>query len=263
MTFEIRFPARERPELGNHKHVRKLLLAVEGSARKLVSDGRSIIGITSGEVPRYRITADFRGRHGFLRLNGNPVCSFADGNFHSFTYQAKMVQLEESLIESHIDPAQVHRLYRMVSRIVHYAEKEKFGCTIVVDLNMPPLSLAGQKLETPLDLQQPGHILLAQSLARVDGALHISADLKMHAFACLLDGRAVGVEDRARGARFNSALRFTSEHRDLIVIVVSADRPVSVIQEGVELNAECAWRPVLSAGPAPPKLEDWLAEEQL
>jgi DNA integrity scanning protein DisA with diadenylate cyclase activity len=99
---------------------------------------------------------------------------------------------------------------------------------------------------------------LAQSLAMVDGALHIGADLNLYRFGCLLDGRSAGTEDRARGARFNSAIRFTSERPGAIVVVVSSDRKVYVIQEGVEINAQCRWLPVSGCPLMPPTIEEWL-----
>jgi hypothetical protein len=74
----------------------------------------------------------------------------------------------------------------------------------------------------------------------------------------LLDGRTVPGENRARGARFNSALRFTAANDDMIVIVVSSDRPVSIIQRGIELTARCEWSPLPGFAPQPPVLEDWL-----
>jgi hypothetical protein len=66
-------------------------------------------------------------------------------------------------------------------------------------------------------------------------------------------------ENRARGARFNSALRFTAEHANMVIIVVSSDRPVSVIQGGVELTARCEWQPLFSCVKTPPTLEEWAA----
>ena len=50
-----------------------------------------------------------------------------------------------------------------------------------------------------------------------------------------------------KGARYNSALRFTNEHKNILVVVVSSDRPISVIQEGVEISAQCQWNPAASA----------------
>ena len=99
---------------------------------------------------------------------------------------------------------------------------------------------------------------LAKSLSKVDGALHIGADLNLHGFACLLDGRSVRNENRARGARFNSALRFTAEQANIIVVVVSADRPVSVFQGGIDLTAKQEWEPLTPLLTRPHTLDEWL-----
>ena len=110
----------------------------------------------------------------------------------------------------------------------------------------------------PLDLTQNEMLAIAKDLAKVDGALHIGADLNLHGFACLLDGRAVAGEDRSRGARYNSALRFTSENPNLVVIVVSMDKPVSIIQEGVAVDAQCILKPVSWLMTMPPTMTEWL-----
>ncbi|MCU0557808.1 MAG: DNA integrity scanning protein DisA nucleotide-binding domain protein [Desulfobacterales bacterium] len=259
LAFIARFPKLERPSLQNFKHVRKTLLAVEGSLRKLVSDGSSIFGIAAGALPQCRITADYRGGHGFLRFGGEPVCSFLDGNFLSTTYKANLVHVEEMLLESPLDPDEGNRLFKIVASIVHHAQEQKFGCTLVLDLNPAPVTISGQDLEAPLDLREDSLLDLTRSLARMDGALHISADLRLQRFACLLDGKALREENRARGARYNSALRFSAEHPRLMVVVVSADHPVSLICEGVELNAQCEWKPVSGCGLELPTLTDWVA----
>ena len=248
----------ERPLLENHKHVRKLLLAVENSPRKLVSDGIRIIGVANDGLPNFCVVADFRGRHGFLRINDVRVCSFADGSFHSTTHQAKLVQVEEALLESDLAPADQTTLFKLVADLVHAAEKQKHGCTLVIDLNARPVTISGQGVAEPLDLREAKFLALAKSLAKVDGALHIGWDCRLHGFACLLDGRAIACEDRSRGARYNSALRFTAENRNLLVVVVSSDRPVSVIQEGVVLSDQCALAPVSSCVISPPTLAAWM-----
>ena len=262
IDFMARFPALEQPALGNYKHVRKLLQAVEHSERRLISDGQSIVGIAAGQMPKHCITAEFLGQHGFLSLNGDLICSFADGSFHTKTYLAKLVQLEEALLESSLDNDATHEIFRIVAQIVHAAENSKYGCTLVIDLNPQPVYISGQRLNEPLDLTDDKILDMATDLAKVDGALHIGADRQLHGFACLLDGRVVASEDRARGARFNSALRFTAVNPNLIVIVVSADRPVSVIQEGVELNAQCILRPVSWLMATPPTMQEWLGRER-
>ncbi|GBC62746.1 DNA-binding protein [Desulfonema ishimotonii] len=258
LTFIARFPTLEQPNLRNHKHVRKLLLSVESSERRLISDGKIIIGIAVGRLPKGSIIADFRGGHGFLRLDGDPVCSFFDGKFHSSTRKAKLVQVEEALLESGIPPEDETALFQMVSAIVHSAQERRHGCTLVLDLDETPIRTAGQHFEKPLNLRQDHLLDLAKSLSRVDGALHIGRDLYLHGFACLLDGHAVPGEDRARGARYNSALRFTAHHEQIITVVVSADRPTSVIQGGVELTAQCEWKPLYGYVATPPLLADYI-----
>ncbi len=261
LDFLAGFKTSEQPMLEHFKHVRKLLMAVENSDLGLVSDGRSILGICSGKPSGFYISADFRGRHGFLKINGNSFCSFSDGGFKSSTHQARLVQVEESLLESDMDTEVQMSLFKILSSLVHHAERHKHGCTLVIDLNPEPVFIAGQSLDNPIDLTRIDFLNLAKSLSKVDGALQIGIDLHLHGFACLLDGRTIPGEDRARGARYNSALRFSAEHSGIIVVVVSSDRPVSVIQEGVEISAQCQWNPVSSCSFNPETLQSWIDQQ--
>ena len=263
MDLMAEFPETERPALENFKHVRKLLLAVEDSERKLVSDGRSIVGIAGGHLPGFSIVADFRGGHGFLKLNGNLICSFFDGNFKSTIRRAKLVQVEELLLESNIDSGESSEFFRIVTDLVHSAEADKHGATLVIDLNRKPVEISGQSLKDPPDLRNPESLSLARALTQVDGALHLGVDFRLHGFACLLDGRSIPGEDRARGARYNSALRFTADNPGLIVVVVSADRPVSVIVEGIALSAQCALEMTATCFETPPTLAEWIKGQGL
>ena len=251
----------ERPAMKDIKHIRKLLQAVEGNRHKLVSDGQQIIGIGTGRMPDFSVTAEFRGRHGFIRLQDEAVCSFADGGYHSSTRRANLVQLEEALLELNLGSSKTYSIMKAVGTLVSSAQERKHGCALVLDYGSPLASISGQHLETPLDLKRHMDLELATALAKVDGALHIDMMyLKLHAFATLLDGRAVAGENRSRGARFNSALRFTADHDQVIVVVVSADRPISVIQHGTELKAACDWEPRYQCLCEPPSLESWIED---
>ena len=251
----------ERPAMKDIKHIRKLLQAVEANRHKLVSDGRQIIGIGTGRMPDFSVVAEFRGRHGFIQVQDELVCSFADGGFHSSTRKPNLVQLEEILLELRIDSNRVYAIMKAVTALVCSAQERKHGCALVLDFGCPLANISGQHLEEPLDLRRHVDLDLAKSLAKVDGALHIDMMyLKLHAFAALLDGRVVPGENRARGARFNSALRFTAEHAQVILVVVSADRPISIIQHGAELTARCEWTPKYQCLSTPPTLESWIAD---
>jgi hypothetical protein len=257
LQFIAKFPEADRPVLENVKHIRKLLQTVQNSERKLVADEKSIIGIIKGDSPDFSITANFEGSYGFLALNDDNVCSFSDGCFQSTTRKAKLVQVEEILLDSKMDTEDVSILFKTISDIVHNAVSLRHGCAIVVDLNTPPVSISSQCLEHPLDLKNYDELELTKSLSRVDGALHIGADLKLHGFACLLDGHYIPHKHRARGARFNSALRFTAEHEKVIAIVVSSDSPVSVMMGGIVLNTKWHLKPSLFCN-APLLLEKWV-----
>ena len=67
-------------------------------------------------------------------------------------------------------------------------------------------------------------------LGRVDGAIVLGPDGRCYAFGVILDGLATASGDRARGARFNSSVRYqqTSEIGTM-VIVISDDGTVDLI----------------------------------
>jgi Probable sensor domain DACND/Probable sensor domain DACNH/DisA bacterial checkpoint controller nucleotide-binding len=258
IPFLARFSPAEQPTMENIKHVRKLLVAVEQSERKLISDGCCVTGIADDSLPDFTITADFRGGHGFLKVVDDTLCSFADGTYQSTTRRANLVHLEEALLESDLDPETGNTVFKIIAALIHQAEAQKHGATLVLDLNHPPVAISGHCFEQSLDLRETAILDLAKSLLRVDGAVHIGADMRLHGFACLLDGRAIASEDRARGARYNSALRFTAEHADIIVVVVSSDRPVSIIQSGIEISAACQWKPMSCRIVQPIPLNRWV-----
>lgn len=260
LDYLIRFDADVRPQLHHYRHVRKMLQSVEKANRYLLSDGRAILGICGSTRPRFSIGAEFFGRRGFLKVNNDTVCSFADGRFTSTNYRPVLVQLEELLLEYDLEQNQRFFLFRIVTSLVYHAQRHKHGCTIVLDLNEKPEAISGYILNPPLDLGKPSMLHMSKSLAKVDGALHIGADLHLHGFASLLDGRTYAGEDRARGARYNSALRYSHEHPKVIVIVVSADMPVSVLHRGMDMQGSCAWKRHPSAGAYRlQSLEQWMA----
>ncbi len=155
ITYMAKFPERERPSLKNHKHVRKLLQSVESSSRKLVSDGKCVVGITALQPSENSISAHFKGDWGLLYLGTTPVCSFADAKFSSTNYKPNLVQLEEYLLELDLTADTRHKLFQLVIQMITTANHRSHGCTLVLDFNDAPVEIAGQALEIPLDLREP------------------------------------------------------------------------------------------------------------
>ncbi len=258
IRFLARFKTSEQPMLSNFKHVRKLLQAVEHSDRTLISEGKNIVGIADKHIPHFHITADYSGKLGFLSAGEETLCSFHDGSYSSKTHRAKLFEVEEALLDFDLAPSIGSDMFQIIATLVHNAEDKKFGCTFVIDLAPVPTATAGQALTPPINLRQSRELALAAALSKVDGALHIRADLHLYAFACLLDGHRVANEDRSRGARYNSALRFTSQHPQTIVVVVSADRPASIFQQGKELKNSYDDNLSSRCDLFPMPLEEWL-----
>jgi len=258
LHFLARFQSSDQPLLNNFKHVRKLLQAVEYSDRTLISNGTNIIGITESRISPFHITADFQGKLGYLFVSEEVICSFQDGSYSSNTHRAKLFEVEEALLDFELDPTVRNDMFKIIAALVHHAEDHMFGCTLVIDLATKPTTIAGQLLTPPVNLRESTKLQLATGLSKVDGALHIRADLQLHGFACLLDGHRVDNEDRARGARYNSALRFTAQHAETIVVVVSADRPVSIFQQGFEIADRDDDTPSSHCTLLPLPLREWL-----
>ncbi len=258
LDFLAQFKPSEQPALTNFKHVRKLLQAVEHSQRTLISDGINIIGIAEKSISQFHITADYNGKFGFVSVGEEILCSFHDGSYSSNTHRAKLFEVEEALLDFDIEPTLRTDMFHIIATLVHNAEDKKFGCTFVIDLAPIPTATAGQALIPPVDLRQPNELHLAAALSKVDGALHIRTDLRLYAFACLLDGHRVANENRARGARYNSALRFTAQHPQTIVVVVSSDRPVSIFQQGKEIQDRNLHSRPTRCSLCPLPLREWL-----
>lgn len=67
-------------------------------------------------------------------------------------------------------------------------------------------------------------------LGRIDGAVFLGPDGRCYAFGVILDGLATTSGDRARGSRFNSAVRYQrTSSVGTVVIVISDDGTVNLI----------------------------------
>jgi len=263
INYLARFKSEERPLLNNFKHVRKLLQTVEHSQHTLISDGTTIIGIGSSNISQFHIMVDFQGKLGFLWVGDEIICSFQDGSYSSKTHRAKLFEVEEALLDTDIETSSRNDLFQIVADLVHNAEDKSFGCTFVLDLATSPADIAGQSLTPPINLLDPDKLKLAGALSKVDGALHIRSDLLLYSFACLLDGYKIKNENRARGARYNSALRFTAQYPEAIVIVVSADRPVSIFKQGQEISTRYIDSDSPQCNLFPVSLTEWLAPSEI
>ncbi len=254
----VRFAENQAPDMDDPKHVRKMLTTVAGANRALISDGERVLGIGGDEISHGAIAVDFHGGRGEIRVGEEEICSFSDGEFHSWRLAPNLEPMKAILALFIPDKDARNHFLRIVSHVARRALNLRHGCTVALDLSPTPHHIPGQQLSAPLPLAEDAPLDLAASMARVDGAIHIDRQARLQAFGCLLDGRTVPGEERSRGARYNSALRFSADHHEFLPIVVSEDGLLSIFSDGRELTALKRFPLIEGVETSPPTLEEWL-----
>jgi hypothetical protein len=131
-----------------------------------------------------------------------------------------------------LDPASIQESVERLVGLVRAAATLRHGVLIV--LCRDP-EAAVQRLGPQCMAVEP-FVLTADrvgELSSVDGAVVLGLDARCHAFGAILDGLAAQAEDRARGSRFNSAVRYVTQNAGSVVaVVVSSDGMVDVLGPG-------------------------------
>jgi DNA integrity scanning protein DisA with diadenylate cyclase activity len=70
---------------------------------------------------------------------------------------------------------------------------------------------------------------LIDLVTRIDGAVLIDLEGTCHAVGVILDGQASDICDPARGARYNSGVRYAYHQADRVVLVKSEDGRLNVL----------------------------------
>ena len=123
------------------------------------------------------------------------------------------------------DPAKVERLWGVVLEASH----QQHGTLLVITTEA--LAEADRlKLQCTLIEPVPLTPLITRLVTSIDGAVLLDPEGYCYSIGVILDGRASGRGNSARGARYNSALRYVeSSDYPCIAIVVSEDGLVDVI----------------------------------
>jgi DisA bacterial checkpoint controller nucleotide-binding len=68
-----------------------------------------------------------------------------------------------------------------------------------------------------------------KAVSAIDGAILLDLDAVCHGIGLILDGKAEAGGDASRGARYNSAIRYLSQQSDCVILVVSEDRTIDIL----------------------------------
>jgi hypothetical protein len=113
--------------------------------------------------------------------------------------------------------------------VVNIAAEQKKGTMVVVARNAEQEAVRLVTQATPI-VPQPLTEALVQQLTGIDGALLLDTHGRCHAIGVIFDGQATDAGKPARGARFNSAVRYVESAKgNALAVVISEDGNFDVL----------------------------------
>lgn len=231
MTFASRTP------LSNYRHVRKLLELSKGNVC-LISDSETIYGLGQKrghyqmdredlfevEFTNYYTWELSHDNQKLMRVSHEHISlPKAKVAYDSFFYKLKQVFKD-------LDNAKIRDLYLLVMEAIKY----NTGTLLVFSTNA---ASEARRLKNQCFQVEP--ILVSNDVIRsvinIDGAILMDLDGVCHGIGAILDGMATTRGDAARGARYNSAIRYVEtiskmdDFSDCVAVVISDDGIIDII----------------------------------
>lgn len=235
---------------------RLALLAADGRARAAaLTPAGEWATVTNGSArDPHRFLAELAILHDGIGLLRDP-----DGIVYVFTHAAALRHhmrswtLRPGIAEA---AGRIHRSVPQVDTIVlddvlelatQTLSPRRIGATLVLPVadlvSHIEARVAGAQDVTDLHLTLSDGESIAHLLAHVDGATLLTADGRVSAIGAhlLATERAIALIPSRRGTRHTSAIRFSYDVPEVVVVTVSADGPVSVFSDGISLFEADWW----------------------
>jgi DisA bacterial checkpoint controller nucleotide-binding. len=213
--------------LNDHKHIVKSLQLVKSeSAGCLWGDQDGLYGIIQ-QPPIDSLVARFSRGIADLSYAGTKICRIVGGEASYILKEprdllAPLLGCGEDCLDT-------------VSSIIESCRSQRHGATLVLVPEVPKFAMTGHKLKLPI--KKPRNLMGLMS--SVDGAILLDSESNLHGYGFILDGDADPDSERlSRGARFNSALRFSRRIPEGFVLVISEDGPLTLFRYGSLLYAD-------------------------
>ncbi|MES2790559.1 MAG: DNA integrity scanning protein DisA nucleotide-binding domain protein [Planctomycetota bacterium] len=162
-----------------------------------------------------------------LRHNGKSMMHVRDSipSLPKPTFDCKKLSIDLRRIFTDISQDSTSRLIELVVA----AERQEHGTMLLISQDA---TNEAKRLENQATLIAPCHLTpnILEQLTSIDGAVLIDPDAVCHAIGVILDGMATSSGDSSRGARFNSAIRYTETRGcRCLAIVISEDGGVDFV----------------------------------
>ncbi|HEV2246171.1 MAG TPA: diadenylate cyclase [Terriglobia bacterium] len=223
--------------LNEHRAIRKLL-EISRSGDAILTDGDAVTGFgrlcgtydqSGADLLKVRFTGHHKwellhAEHKLMRVAyGNPALPLPPLNEASFIEDA------ERLFKG-VSKDSMKKLFKLSE----VACQQRHGTVLVIT---PEAAAEAKRLASQATGIVPVQVTaeLLGSVTAIDGAVMIDTDGICHAIGVILDGEAVDVGNPARGARYNSSLRYWKQMekrgKACLVVVVSEDGTAEWIPE--------------------------------
>lgn len=194
----------------------------------LICDGKRIHGIARDSgLSRERLTVSIQGTNAWaLRLGDRQLLGSTNWIPNVPDEDLWEAQLKHALglALAQLSGKEVARFLGLLLELVRHRR----GAWLVVAADPSTIIEHHKSSGTVLEVPCPALEVLA-GLASIDGAIVCDRNGHCHAFGMILRGIASPLETRERGARYNSAVRFSEEYQNVASIVVSEDGMVDVL----------------------------------
>ena len=220
LTVRFKAPVRLRES----RTMRKVLQITDGTMA-VMADPTRAYGLGASRVAPDVVEVSITGHATWeASVNGDKFVRVAYGRATIPNQQIECHELKD-IAERTIGSANTRRIWETVQAVQESGQ----GAIIVVskDPEAETARLSGQGMPIDPDYLELGAIV---RLSSVDGAVILGPDGRCHAFGVILDGVANEDGDRARGSRFNSAVRYQSmETAGSMIIVISDDGTIDLL----------------------------------
>ncbi|MEK4725930.1 DNA integrity scanning protein DisA nucleotide-binding domain protein [Bacillus sp. FSL K6-1218] len=218
-------------DLTNHKAIRKLLEMTSGDI-SLLANGNEVYGM--GNISNYDSTDEdlfiinFKRHFTWeLRYRDTPLMvveyrqpSLPKERMNKELFSDHLIRTFSDMNENDIN---------VIWDVILAATEQKHGTMVVITNKAAEEAdrLNGQCINIePINLTAE----VMRLVTAIDGAVLLDPNGKCHALGVILDGRATEKGDSARGARYNSALRYLdTQENECLIVVVSEDGYINLI----------------------------------
>ena len=219
--------------LSNARHVRKLLEMTRDTPFALHTNSKVVWGLV--EIDQDSVSLDSEDLFE-VRFSGKYLwqCNYA----HRVLLQVEngTPRLVHPTIDATALSTDIGRLFPAMSdtnieryiELIRAAAAQTHGTMVVISEKADDEARRLSKQSTPIVPTEVDSELV-HAISSIDGAVLLGVDGNCYAVGVILDGIATDAGDSARGARFNSAIRYLATREEIcMAIIVSEDGGINV-----------------------------------